>query len=154
MTDEERENKHYLSQIELGEWYSNAQYYYRPRNDKEKKLMHSCYEEGYNTGLSNGLAEGRKENEKLKEQIKLIESVSDANADENAELKRDKTELVNSVTELKNKITELEKQIEAMKCCGNCKNRMHELVYDDLIECKYGLNESYQKDCENWELVK
>lgn len=53
------ENKHWLSQIKLGEWYSNAQYYYRPRNDKERNLMHSCYEDGYNNGFSNGLAEGK-----------------------------------------------------------------------------------------------
>lgn len=48
------ENKHWLSQIELGKWYSNAQYYYRPRNDKERNLMHYCYEEGYNNGFSRG----------------------------------------------------------------------------------------------------
>lgn len=64
------ENKHWLSQIKLGEWYSNAQYYYRPRNDKERNLMHSCYEEGYNDGFSNGLAEGRKENAELKAELK------------------------------------------------------------------------------------
>lgn len=54
MLNEERENKHYLSQIELGKWYSNAQYYYRPKNDKEKKLMHNCFEEGYNKGFAEG----------------------------------------------------------------------------------------------------
>lgn len=60
MIDEEKtENKHWLSQIELGEWYSNAQYYYRPRNEKERNLMHGCYEEGYNNGFSNGLTEGK-----------------------------------------------------------------------------------------------
>lgn len=53
------ENKYWLSQIKLGKWYSNAQYYYRPRNDKERNLMHSCYEEGYNNGFSDGLAEGK-----------------------------------------------------------------------------------------------
>lgn len=46
--------KHWLSQIELGKWYSNAQYYYRPRNDKERNLMHNCYEEGYNKGYEDG----------------------------------------------------------------------------------------------------
>lgn len=49
-----KENKHWLSQIKLGEWYSNSQYNYRPRNDKERNLMHSCYEEGYNKGYEDG----------------------------------------------------------------------------------------------------
>lgn len=46
--------KHWLSQIELGKWFSNAQYYYRPRNDRERKLIHDCYEEGYNNGYEAG----------------------------------------------------------------------------------------------------
>lgn len=52
MTDGNK--KHGLSQIELGKWFSNAQYYYRPRNDKERNLMRSCYEEGYNNGYEQG----------------------------------------------------------------------------------------------------
>lgn len=59
MTEEEGRNKHYLSQIELGEWFSNAEYYYRPRNDNERNLMHNSYEEGYNNGFSKGLLEGK-----------------------------------------------------------------------------------------------
>lgn len=46
--------KHWLSQIELGRWFSNAQYNYRPRNDKERNLMYGCYEEGYNNGYEAG----------------------------------------------------------------------------------------------------
>ena len=70
------------------------------------------------------------ENAELKEQIKLIESVSDANADENKELKAQEEILLDRILTLQktsgsstDKINMLEEQIEKLKKKGDFNDR-------------------------------